>query len=451
MSVLVVDDEPVTRRILERYLTGLGAQVLTAASYDEALLSLATDPPDVILSDIHMPGHSGLELLAKVKELRPQLPVVLVTAQDDMRTTVIAMQQGAYDYLTKPIDLERLQLILRHITTTQQLSERLSLIVEEKKQAYQLENLLIGRTRPMIEIYKTIGNVSQSKVTVLVEGESGTGKELIARAVHFNSPWKEEPFMAVNCTALTETLLESELFGHVKGSFTGATGDKQGKFELAGEGTIFLDEIGEISPTIQVKLLRILQEREFEKVGGQSTIPMRARVVAATNRDLQTEVTKGNFREDLYYRLNVVSINVPPLRERMEDIEPLIKHLLTKINGELHTEVWKISDGAMARIMAHDWPGNVRELENVLTRAVVLSKSDVIQEEAIPEPTVVRTKSESVAVNVNWRRTLEEVELEHMSRVLNECGGNRTEAARILGISKQTLYSRMAKANVAME
>jgi DNA-binding NtrC family response regulator len=310
-KVLVVDDDAVTRKILDRFLQNVGCQVTLAESYDQALLTLAIDPPDVVLSDIDMPGHSGLELLQKIKQVVPDMTVILITAQNDMRSTVQAMQQGAYDYLTKPIDFERLHTILRHAVSTQELSDRLSLIVDQTAQDYSLDNILIGRSRGMIEIYKTIGNVSQSKVTVLIEGESGTGKELIARAVHFNSPWKDQPFIAVNCTALTETLLESELFGHTKGSFTGAQNDKQGKFELAGEGTIFLDEIGEISHSIQVKLLRILQQREFERVGGDKTIPMTARIVAATNRDLQSEVKKGNFREDLYYRLNVVSVMVP--------------------------------------------------------------------------------------------------------------------------------------------
>lgn len=444
--ILVVDDDAITRKILDRFLQNLGCQVTTAESYDQALLTLALDPPDVVLSDIDMPNHSGLDLLQKIKEIDPTMTVILITAQNDMRTTVKAMQQGAYDYLTKPIDFERLHTILRHAISTQELSERLSLIVDQGTQDYSLDNILIGRSRGMIEIYKTIGNVSQSKVTVLIEGESGTGKELIARSVHYNSPFKDQPFIAVNCTALTETLLESELFGHVKGSFTGAQTDKQGKFELAGEGTIFLDEIGEISHSIQVKLLRILQQREFERVGGDKTIPMSARIVAATNRDLKEEVKKGHFREDLYYRLNVVSVMVPALRERKEDLENLVKHLLNKINHELHTKVWKLTEGAMQRIMEHDWPGNVRELENVLTRAVVLSKSDVLEEELIPTPVVLsKTEATTVAVNADWRRTLEEVEIEHMLRVLRAVNGNRTEAARVLGISKQTLYSRLPK------
>jgi transcriptional regulator with PAS, ATPase and Fis domain len=291
----------------------------------------------------------------------------------------------------------------------------------------------------MVEIYKTIGSVTRSRVTVLVEGESGTGKELIAKAIHYNSPWASEPFIAVNCTALVETLLESELFGHMKGSFTGATADKRGKFELARNGTIFLDEISEIAPTLQVKLLRVLQEREFERVGGEKTMPMNARIIAATNRNMEAEVAAGRFREDLYYRLNVVSIKVPPLRERKEDIPILVRRLLQQTNEELHTKVFKISDEAMNRIIQHDWPGNVRELQNILTRAVVLSKSDVIDETAFPVP---HAKETAQAAYV-WNRTLAEVEQEHIQQVLKAVNGNRTEAAKVLGISKPTLYSRL--------
>jgi DNA-binding NtrC family response regulator len=362
-----------------------------------------------------------------------------------MALTIQAMQQGAYDYLTKPVDFERLTNVLQHLFTLRAVNEQLSITVNREEGARKLENVLVGRSAGMIDIYKTIGSVSASQVTVLIEGESGTGKELIARAIHSNSPYRNEPFTAVNCTALTETLLESELFGHVKGSFTGAMTDKLGKFEQAGSGTIFLDEIGEISPHLQVKLLRVLQQREFERVGGDKTIPMKARIVAATNRQLTKEVAKGTFREDLFYRLNVVSIHTPPLRERKEDIPLIVKHLLRKLNEELHTKVWKLTEAAMQRIMAHDWPGNVRELENVLTRAIVLSKSDLLQEDNLPEPTSLTRSAAEAVQDTHWRRPLSEVEMEHIVRVLNAVNGNRTEAAKILGISKQTLYSKLPK------
>jgi DNA-binding NtrC family response regulator len=438
-KILVVDDDATTRRTMERFLTREGYIVSVAENANDALLAVHLESPDIILSDIYMPGKTGLELQEMVKELGMNIPMILMTGQDDMPTTIKAMQQGAYDYMAKPIDLERLKIVLTRLISNQELSERLQLMVDKETKEHKLEELLVGHDPRMMEIYKTIGNVTRSRVTVLIEGESGTGKELIARAIHYNSPWSAEPFIAVNCTALAETLLESELFGHVKGSFTGATVDKKGKFELAQNGTIFLDEIGEVSPTLQVKLLRILQEREFERVGGDKTLKMNARVIAATNRDMGKEVASGKFREDLYYRLNVVSIVVPPLRERKEDIPLLVKRLLQQINDELHSKVNKISDEAMDRILKHDWPGNVRELQNILTRAVVLSKSDLLDLAAIPD----QTHRPAANGTYEWKRTLAEVEQEHIENVLKAVGGNRTEAAKILGISKPTLYSRL--------
>jgi DNA-binding NtrC family response regulator len=438
-KILVVDDDATTRRTLERFLTKEGYAVVTAVNANDALLAVHVDNPDIILSDIYMPGKTGLELHSMITELNLKIPMILMTGQDDMPTTVKAMQQGAYDYLSKPLDLERLNAVLARLISTQELSDKLQLMVDKETQGHKLEEVLVGRDARMMEIYKTIGNLTRSRVTVLIEGESGTGKELIARAIHYNSPWGAEPFIAVNCTALVETLLESELFGHVKGSFTGAVADKRGKFELAGSGTIFLDEIAEISPSLQVKLLRVLQEREFERVGGDKTLKMNARVIAATNRDMVKEVATAKFREDLYYRLNVVSIKVPPLRERKEDIPILVKRLMHQINDELHTKVFKISDLAMERILKHDWPGNVRELQNVLTRAIVLSKSDVLDESIISDPTAVIPSP----AKYDWRRTLADVEQEHIERVLKAVKGNRTEAAKILGISKPTLYSRI--------
>lgn len=438
--ILVVDDDATARRTLERFLTQEGFSVVTAVNADDALLAVHVDAPDIVLTDIYMPGKTGLEFQGKLGELGIVVPTIFMTGHDDMPTTIKAMQQGAYDYLTKPIDLARLKKILGRLVANQELSERLNLITDSNAKEYKLEDIIVGHDPRMVEIYKTIGNVTRSRVTVLIEGESGTGKELIARAIHYNSPWNSEPFIAVNCTALVETLLESELFGHIKGSFTGAVSDKRGKFELAGNGTIFLDEIAEISPMLQVKLLRVLQEREFERVGGEKSIQMNARVIAATNRDIKKEVAAGRFREDLYYRLNVVSITVPPLRERKEDIPILVKRLLQQINEELHTKVWKISDQAMARIVELDWPGNVRELQNILTRAVVLAKSDVIDETILPIPALQETNPTR---EYNWNRTLAEVERQHIEEVLKAVHGNRTEAAKILGISKPTLYSRL--------
>ncbi len=436
-KILIVDDDATIRRTLELFLTAEGYAIRSSANAEGAMAAIALDQPDIILSDVYMPGKTGLEIPSMLRELDLTIPIILITGQDDLVTTIKAMQEGAYDYLTKPLDLNLLKTILSRLIATQELSNHVELIVEKGTQEYHPEKVIIGRDQKMIEIFKIVGNVTQSRVTVLIEGESGTGKELIARSIHYSSKWSAEPFVAVNCTALAETLLESELFGHVRGSFTGAIGDKRGKFELANKGTIFLDEIGEISPILQVKLLRVLQEREFERVGGDKTMKMGARVIAATNRDLAKEVEAGRFREDLYYRLNIVSIKAPPLRERKDDIPMLVKHLLQEINKELHTKVWKVSDGAMEQITKHDWPGNIRELQNVLTRAVVLAKSDIIDNTLLSglyQPPAV--------VEDNWRRTLAEVEDEHMLKVFKNTGGNRAEAAKILGVSKPTLYQR---------
>jgi len=437
-NILVVDDDSTIRRTLERYLTEEGFTVTSASNTHDAISQIKKQPPHIIISDVYMPGTTGLEIPVLVNELNLNIPTILITGQDDLSTTIKAMQKGAYDYLPKPLDLLLLKSIIERALSTQELSDHLGMILEENTRDYKLENVIIGHDARMVEIFKTIGNVSRSNVTVLIEGESGTGKELIARAIHYNSPTKAEPFIGVNCTALTETLLESELFGHIKGSFTGAVTDKRGKFELAYGGTIFLDEIGDISPTFQVKLLRVIQERQFEPVGGDKTIKMNARVIAATNRDLAKEVTDGRFREDLYYRLNVVSINVPPLRERKEDIPMLVTHLLHQINEDLHTKVLKISDAAMHRIVKHSWPGNIRELQNMLTRAIVLTKSDVLDESLLP---ILSSKPMSHS-EVNWERTLAEVEDEHIQLVFEKTGGNRAKTAKILGVSKPTIYLR---------
>ena len=437
-KILVVDDDSTIRRSLEKYLTLEGYLVTTASNVNDAMLCIREGSPDVILSDVYMPGTTGLEIPLMLRDLNLNIPTILITGQDDLTTTIKAMQQGAYDYLSKPLDMNLLKTIIERLLKTRELSDHLDLIVEKETKEYKLENIIVGRDKRMIDIFKTIGNVTQSRVTVLIEGESGTGKELIARAIHYNSSSRSEPFIAVNCTALVETLLESELFGHVKGSFTGAIVDKRGKFELANSGTIFLDEIGEISPALQAKLLRILQEREFERVGGDKTIKMNARVIAATNRDLSKEVAEGRFREDLFYRLNVVSIKAPALRERKEDIPILVKHLLQQINEELHTKVWKISDGAMERIVLHNWPGNIRELQNILTRAIVLTKSDVLDETILP----LLSSKLPMPTEDDWKRTLADVEQEHILKVFTKTGGNRAEAAKILGISKPTLYLR---------
>jgi two-component system response regulator AtoC len=331
-------------------------------------------------------------------------------------------------------------LTIKRALENKTLSDKLDAIVGSNAESYELKNVIIGKTAVMKDIYKKIGQVSSNRVTVLLQGESGTGKELVARAIHYSGITKNSPFIPVNCTALTETLLESELFGHVKGAFTGSIKDKKGKFELAGDGTIFLDEISEISSNLQIKLLRVLQEKEFERVGGESMIKMEARIIAATNKNLVKLVNDGKFREDLYYRLNVVSVNLPPLRDRRDDIQPLVYHFLNKINKELHKSVSKIPDDVINILEKHEWIGNVRELENALMQGVVLSKGDVLEKENILLPKV---ESHPYEFDNYLNYSLNDIEKIHIERVLKGVNWDKPKAAKILGISLPTLYSKI--------
>lgn len=439
-KILIIDDDLSIRKTLTNYLRKLNFEVESAEDGLEGIDKVKTGNPDVVITDIRMPGVDGFEVLKRAKEVDENVHVIIMTAFDDMHSTVKAMQQGAYDYIEKPLEIDKLKLTINRALENKMLSEQLSSFVSEETTAYQLENTLIGRTPGMKNVYKKIGQVSANRVTVLIEGESGTGKELAARAIHYSGITRNLPFVPVNCTALTESLLESELFGHVKGAFTGSIRDKKGKFEIADEGTIFLDEISEISPNLQVKLLRILQQKEFEKVGGETVIPMKARIIAATNKNLNELVRQGKFREDLYFRLKVVSVTIPPLRERMEDIPLLVSHFLSKINKELHKNVNKIPENVMEQLKDHYWVGNVRELENTLMQAVVLSKDDVLNKENIllrsPEPADLEHQ------NLQFI-TLAENEKNHIKKILDAVKWDKNKAQKILGISLPTLYSKI--------
>jgi len=437
-SILIIDDESVVRNSLEILLAEEGHRPYCAGSAREGFALLQSHKPEIVLLDIRLPETDGIEMLAQLLSGDPNLSVIMITGLDDMQHTVTAMQKGAFDYITKPIDFQLLRDAIQRALRARSLSEELGRFLPEDMASGE-EPVLIGKSRPMLEIFKTIGSVSRSRVTVFIEGESGTGKELIARAIHRNSDTRKHPFVPVNCTALPEGLLESELFGHVKGAFTGAVSAKRGKFELAGEGTIFLDEIGDMSPLLQAKLLRVLQEKEFEKVGGESTLPMRARVIAATHRNLEQLVTRGAFREDLYYRLKIVTISVPPLRERAADIPLLVEHILAKLNRQLRRQVTKISPEALDRLQRFHWPGNVRQLENVLTRALVQCKGDVVMQSHISLPKAP-FRSPGDAVN---SFLLKDAERQHILRVLQESNWQKSLAARRLGISKPTLYAKI--------
>lgn len=443
-KILVIDDDESIRQSLSNFLRRSGYNVLLAENGKTGLEILNKQAPDLIISDIKMPELSGIDVLRKSKEIDPFIKIILITAHDDVQITIEAMQYGAYDYFEKPLDIEKLRIAIQRALESKSLSERLVSFVEEETEEFQLEKKIIGKSPLMKDIYKIIGQVSNNRVTIFITGESGTGKELIAKTIHYSGITKIHPFVAVNCSAIPETLLESELFGHEKGAFTGADRLKKGKFELAGEGTIFLDEISEMSPSLQAKLLRVLQEKEFERVGGELNIQMKARIIAATNKNIEQLVNEGKFREDLFYRLNVVSIKLPPLRERKEDIPLLVNYFLTKINKELHKNISKVPDAVLTMLINYDWIGNVRELENVLTQAVVLSTDEILHKENILLKKHFEKKE-------NHLLSLQEMEKQHIKLVLENTHWNKPEAAKILAISLPTLYAKIENFNLSKE
>lgn len=385
-TLLIVDDEPNIRRVLTAVFEKAGYRVLTAENGRKALDVVSSEPDvNVMICDLIMPDLNGVEVLKSAKEINPQLSVVMITAHGTIKTAVDAMKLGAFDYITKPFDMDEIKLVVKNAAERSELLEENIHLKQELKSRYSFEGI-IGSSSKMQEVFKIVERVANSNATVLIRGESGTGKELIARAIHYNSPRAAKPFIAVSCAALPETLLESELFGYEKGAFTGAVGQKAGRFELAHQGTLFLDEVPEISPPVQVKLLRVLQEREFERVGGTKTIKVDVRLIAATNRDLEQLVAEGHFRPDLYYRLQVIQVFLPPLRERTEDIPLLVQHFIEKYNKENGKCVKGVTDETMDLLMKYRWPGNVRELENVIERGVVLADAneDLITPDLLP-------------------------------------------------------------------
>lgn len=436
IRIFVVDDDPTVRTSLAEALGDEGTDVHAADTAESALAQIEAVAPDLVLSDVRMPGLSGIELLRVLRERVPDADVVLMTAYDDMPTVVAAMREGAVDFLPKPIDLHDLRQVLQRVLDDRRVRERAQRETAEHAAQYRLDQL-VGRDRRMIDIYKLVGQLAASRANVLIRGETGTGKELIARAIHFNSAEAEEPFVPVNCTALPETLLESELFGHKRGAFTGAVSDRRGRFALAGRGTIFLDEIGDTAPEFQAKLLRVLEDHEFYPVGGERPERTEARVIAATHRDLERLVADGRFREDLYYRLRVVEIQVPPLRERLNDLPGLAEFLVRRVARELHRDPPVIGKDALEALLAHDWPGNVREMENALTGAMVLATGDVIR----PAHLTIATRAEPPPELV----TLAEVERRHVARVLEATRGHKARAAQILGVSRPRLNRLIEK------
>ena len=448
--ILVVDDDRSIRRTLEKFLGGEGYQVATAQDAPGAIA--AADAADLMLLDLGLPGGSGFDVLTALAE-RPRPPtVVVITARDDMQSTVKAIQLGAYEYLVKPIDIERLRGVIRQALDSRETRDQLEAFVTRSAEA-RMGGDILGKSPAIRDVWKQIGAVSTTRAPVLIIGESGTGKELVARAIHVSSADRDRPFVAVNCTALAPGVLESELFGHVKGAFTGAIADRPGRFELAGKGTLFLDEIAEISLDLQAKLLRVVQERTFERVGDARPIALEARIIAATHRDLAAMVARGSFREDLFYRLRVVEIALPALRERAGDIPVLVEGLLAKINRDLGKAVRFVTPAALARLAAHGWPGNVRELENALTRAVVLAKTDVLDETLLPigaaAPGDPAAGAEADADGA--LPTLRELERRHIIRVLAHTEWNKRRACAILDISRPTLDRKIEEYGLRRE
>ncbi len=445
VKILIIDDDKAFAETLTKFLSSTYPDVRFALGGEEGIKLVYKILPDIVITDLKMPGMDGFEVLKRIKNFDNSIAVLMITAFTETEQIIRAMQLGAYDYFEKSYDLERIKLVVQKTFESKKVTDRLIVTLNENYEEYRERHFMIGETFQMKEIFKKIGKVSATKINVLVEGESGTGKELITRMIHFGGVTKKEPFIAVNCSALSESLLESEIFGHVQGAFTGATRNKKGKFELAGEGTIFLDEISEISPALQVKLLRVIQEREFEKVGGEDTIRMKARIVAATNKNLLKLVESGKFREDLFYRLNIFTIHVPPLRERKEEIPKLVVHFLRKINMELHKSVNIVPFNVLELLKSYDWPGNIRELENTLMHSVLMAKGNVLEEEYI---NFIQKNSQKETYSFELI-SLAEVEKRHIQLVLEKVKWNKNKASKILGITKTTLYNKIAHYNLS--
>ncbi len=440
--ILIIDDERSLLETLEMFLTEKGYSVQCALTAKEGLKQSTLFDPHVIILDIRLPDMNGLEVLQELIQ-NEKKNIIIITAFHDMDITIQAVKLGAFDYIPKPIDVEELERVIEKALKSLRPGRTVEELYIDPSLSF-INGKIIGKSKGIKEIFKAIGILSENRVTVLIEGETGTGKELIARAIHWNSPYREEPFQAINCSTIVGTLLESELFGHEKGAFTGAFSLKKGKFELAGNGTIFLDEVDDLPLGLQSKILRFLQEKEFERLGGEKKIKSNARVIAATNKDLWKMVKEGVFREDLYYRLNVANIKVPPLRERKSDIPLLVEYILRKINQELGKGIKKVEKGALKRMMEYDWPGNVRELENVLTNVALNTPGEVILEEVLnpllgQKPPVYSDSKYDLLKKQN----LKDLEREHIIEVLNQTRWHLGKACEVLGVSRPTLRHKL--------
>lgn len=473
--ILVADDEESMRWVLSKALKRKGFSVDLAIDGRQALGMIQDNNYDLAILDIKMPGINGLDLLERIREMKSDLLVVIMTAEASMKNAVEAMKRGAYDYITKPFDLDVIDAIVEKVGRAREISGQVTMLKKELKERYQIEKNIIGNSPAMQDIYKTIGKVAGSDVTILIQGESGTGKELVARAVHFNSSRLGKPFVAINCAAIPRDLLESELFGSEKGAYTGSSDRKHGKFEQAHRGTIFLDEIGDMPLDLQAKILRVLQEHEVTRIGGNQNIPVDVRIVAATNQDLIERVRRKEFREDLYYRLNVVPITLVPLRERREDINELAHYFLDRACAELDLPQKKLSSEAMSLLVAHNWPGNVRELENTIKRAVILSNDPILtpsdfegiepsvggavsvdQEGSLESLVDAKLRSclhgiEKIERGDIHNMVLEQIERPLIRLILEKTRWNQVKAADILGINRNTLRKKIQELGIEMK
>jgi DNA-binding NtrC family response regulator len=439
-NILIIEDDKNTKEGLKKFLEQEKYKVIAFSGGEESINYLKQNKIDIILSDMKMPGMNGIEVLKKTQEISPSTLVIILTAYGTVDNAVEAMKLGAYDYLTKPLNLDKLSIVIQRALSYRKLKEDYELLKKEINERYSFENI-IGQSKKMKQVFDTISQVAPTKATVLIQGESGTGKELIAKAIHHKSDRKDNSFIAVQCSALSKGVMESELFGHEKGSFTGAIGTKQGRFELSDGGTLFLDEISEIPPSVQVKLLRVLEERQFERVGGTKTIKVDTRIIAATNQDLEKLIKENKFREDLYWRLNVVKIEVPPLRERREDIPLLIHSFIKESNKANKKKIKGISSKALILLQNYDWRGNVRELKNAIESIVVLSNKEIIGVKEVSS--YVKEPLVEEAINIKGMMHLGEVEKIVINHALKKAGGNKSKAAEILGISRRTLHRKL--------
>ena len=452
LDILIVDDDLAHRVMLKKLLGGWGYSIAEADDGAGAIEEVGRRLFDLILMDVRMMNVSGIEAMEQIKKINPTIPVIIMTAYASVETAVSALKKGAYDYLTKPLDFDELQIVIARATEHSLLKKENDSLKERLGERFDRRNM-IGQSPAMGRLLETVAQVAATEATVMITGESGSGKEIIANAIHYNSNRKDAPFIKINCAALTETLLESELFGHEKGAFTGADKRREGKFRQADGGSIFLDEVSEMSPAMQVKLLRVLQERELTRVGGSDVLKVDVRVIAASNKDLKKEMEQGRFREDLFYRLNVVALTVPPLRGRKEDIPLLAQHFLQEFAVKNSKNVTSFTPRAMQKLVEYRWPGNVRELMNAVERAVVLSRNTQLEEVELTllmdddggandgGESMIQSQSSSASVNL----PLGEVEKRSILEALDACGGNKSEAARRLGITRKTLRKKLEK------